>query len=115
MEKKTSFNLAYLFIALFAVVMVRDAWVSMNQVQTIPYSEFQNLLKAGKVKEIAILDNFIQGNNQDPVNWGPLTLSFASGIAGLSDSQYASSLTQSYAVGADTTRTRLDPAAGTRG
>jgi hypothetical protein len=47
----------------------------------------------------------IQGNNQDPVNWGPPTLSFASGIAGLSDSQYSSSRTQSYAVGADTTRT----------
>lgn len=31
MKKKTSFNLAYLFIALFAIVMVRDAWVSMEE------------------------------------------------------------------------------------
>ncbi len=29
----------------------------------------------------------IQGNNQDPVNWGPPSLSFASGIAGLTDAQ----------------------------
>ncbi|HEY2982147.1 MAG TPA: hypothetical protein VGJ22_13265, partial [Anaerolineales bacterium] len=29
----------------------------------------------------------IAGNNQEPVNWGPPALSFASGIAGLSDAQ----------------------------
>ncbi len=29
----------------------------------------------------------ISGNNQDPMNWGPPSLNFASGIAGLSDSQ----------------------------
>ena len=31
----------------------------------------------------------ISGNNQDPRNWGPPTLSFSSGIAGLSDVQSA--------------------------
>jgi hypothetical protein len=29
----------------------------------------------------------ITGNSQDPTNWGPPTLSFSSGVAGLSDSQ----------------------------
>ncbi|MGO8792124.1 MAG: carboxypeptidase-like regulatory domain-containing protein [Terriglobia bacterium] len=29
----------------------------------------------------------IAGNNQDPANWGPPTLAFASGLAGLSDAQ----------------------------
>ncbi|MGH9643018.1 MAG: carboxypeptidase-like regulatory domain-containing protein, partial [Terriglobales bacterium] len=32
-------------------------------------------------------DAGIQGNNQDPMNWGPPALSFANGIAGLSDAQ----------------------------
>ena len=31
----------------------------------------------------------ITGNNQDPLNWGPPSLSFTSGISGLSDSQYS--------------------------
>ena len=31
----------------------------------------------------------ITGNNQEPVNWGPPALSFASGIAGLDDAQYS--------------------------
>ncbi len=36
----------------------------------------------------------ITGNNQDPANWGPPSLSFSSGIAGLSDGQSASDRNQ---------------------
>src|SRR6185312_7750734 len=32
-------------------------------------------------------DAGISGNNQEPMNWGPPTLSFSSGISGLSDAQ----------------------------
>lgn len=32
----------------------------------------------------------ISGNNQDPMNWGPPSLTFASGLAGLSDGQSSS-------------------------
>ena len=32
-------------------------------------------------------DAGISGNNQEPMNWGPPSLTFASGIAGLSDAQ----------------------------
>jgi hypothetical protein len=51
-------------------------------------------------------DAGIAGNNQDPVNWGPPSLSFSSGVAALSDSQYSFNRTQSHSFGADTTRTR---------
>jgi trimeric autotransporter adhesin len=36
----------------------------------------------------------IAGNNQDPVNWGPPQLSFATGIAGLSDGRAGDNRTQ---------------------
>jgi hypothetical protein len=42
----------------------------------------------------------IAGNNQEPVNWGPPSLVFASGIAGLSDAQHA--FTQSDTNGVST-------------
>jgi hypothetical protein len=48
----------------------------------------------------------IGGNNQDPSNWGPPSLSFASGIAGLSDGVYSRNRTQTHNFGAETTRTR---------
>jgi len=41
-------------------------------------------------------DAGIAGNNQDPQNWGPPGLSFASEIAGLSSGQYSFNRTQSH-------------------
>lgn len=43
----------------------------------------------------------ITGNNQEPVNWGPPTLSFSSGIASLSDAVPASNHNQTSAVSYD--------------
>jgi hypothetical protein len=40
----------------------------------------------------------IAGNNQDPVNWGPPTLSFNSGYAGLGDGQQSFTRNQTSAV-----------------
>ncbi len=40
----------------------------------------------------------IAGNNQDPVNWGPPQLSFATGIAGLSDGRAADNRTQTGGI-----------------
>ena len=70
MEKQTRFNLGYLVIALLAVVILRDAWVGMSQVQTIPYSEFQHHLKSGELEEIAISNNLIQGKLKKPTSDG---------------------------------------------
>jgi trimeric autotransporter adhesin len=43
----------------------------------------------------------ITGNNQEPLNWGPPTLAFASGITGLSDVQYSSIHNQTSGVSFD--------------
>jgi trimeric autotransporter adhesin len=40
----------------------------------------------------------ISGNNQDPRNWGPPSLTFSSGVAGLSDSQSSSDRNQTSGV-----------------
>ncbi len=46
-------------------------------------------------------DAGIGGINQDPVNWGPPTLTFASGIAGLSSAQFASNRDLTHGVGGE--------------
>jgi cell division protease FtsH len=66
MQKQMQFNLWYFMLAALAVLWVADAWKAYRQIEPIPYSEFQTLLKAGKVKEIAILDNHIQGTMTTP-------------------------------------------------
>ena len=48
----------------------------------------------------------INGNNQDPRNWGPPALSFASDVAGLSTGRYASTTSQTHVWAADFSRFR---------
>ncbi|MDQ6676316.1 MAG: TonB-dependent receptor [Acidobacteriota bacterium] len=48
----------------------------------------------------------VTGNDQEPVNWGPPSLSFASGIATLQDSQWARNRNQTTGVSLETTWNR---------
>ncbi len=70
MEKHTKFNLGYLLVALLAVVLLRDVWVTLNQVEQIPYSEFQQFLKNGELEEIAVSNNLIEGTLKKPTAKG---------------------------------------------
>jgi cell division protease FtsH len=65
MERQTHFNLWYLLIAILGVLLLRDLWVSATQVEPIPYSEFLQQVKAGRVQEIAISNNVIQGTYKE--------------------------------------------------
>ena len=46
----------------------------------------------------------ILGNSQDPLNWGPPTLSFATDLATLSDTRYSSNTTQTHIWAAESSR-----------
>jgi carboxypeptidase family protein len=46
-------------------------------------------------------DAGISGNNQEPANWGPPALTFASGVAGLRSAQFAANDTLTHAVGVE--------------
>ncbi|AEB86605.1 ATP-dependent zinc metalloprotease FtsH [Alicycliphilus denitrificans] len=48
-------------LALTALFWLRDLWVTSNQVQPIPYSEFLQHLKAGRLQSISISSQFIEG------------------------------------------------------
>ncbi len=65
MEKQTRFNLWYAIIAVLAMLLLRELWTTAQQVEPIPYSEFQQHLAAGRIKEIAIGNNVIQGTYKD--------------------------------------------------
>ena len=61
MQRQMKINLWYVIIAFFGVLLLRDAWIAMQQVEPIPYSEFMRDLKDGNVEEIAIRQNYIEG------------------------------------------------------
>jgi len=60
-EKQHKFSIWYVFLGIWAVLLIQNSIASMFAVTTIPYSQFLNLLKENKVAEVAITANRIQG------------------------------------------------------
>jgi cell division protease FtsH len=61
MERQTWFNLWYVIFAILGVLWLRQLYVTATQVEPIPYSQFEQDLKAGQIKDIAVANNVIQG------------------------------------------------------
>ncbi|WP_315719375.1 MULTISPECIES: ATP-dependent zinc metalloprotease FtsH [unclassified Bradyrhizobium] len=70
MTKQTRFNLWYAIVAIFVAMMIHNAWTSYRQVAVIPYSQFQDLLSAGKVKEVGVSENYLEGTLKEPLPGG---------------------------------------------
>ncbi len=69
-KKQLHFNLWYVVIALIGVLWLRELWMTAQQVQPIPYSEFQQQLKNGQIKDIAVSRDTIQGTYKQPTGDG---------------------------------------------
>ena len=67
MEPKTHFNFWYFVVALLAVVWLQQWLAGFGQVETVPYSELQALLREGRVAEIAIAEDHIRGKLRSPL------------------------------------------------
>ncbi len=68
--KKTQFNIWYWVVAILGVLAVQYVVGTARQIATIPYSQFEQLLRDGKVAEIGISDRFIQGSLKEPLDTG---------------------------------------------
>ena len=70
MGRLTVFNIWYVMLALLAVIWMRDAWLGVSKIETIPYSEFLHHVKTGELDEISISNNLIQGRLRKPTSDG---------------------------------------------
>ena len=61
MQKQTQINLWYFVLAALAVMWLHSLWVQARTVEPITYSEFQTYLKQGKIEEVAIRENTVEG------------------------------------------------------
>ena len=66
MEKKHQLNLTYLFIAFSLLLLFQSFWVSYSQVETIPYSKFQDLLKDKQIEKVVVGPSQIRGEFKTP-------------------------------------------------
>src|SRR6266404_9878285 len=60
-KKETQYHAWYWIAAIAAVMIIQAIFASYTQIQTIPYSEFQDDLKAGKIAEVRVSGNYVQG------------------------------------------------------
>ena len=61
MEKHHKFSIWYVFFGVWVVLIIQSYLASMLATEMIPYSSFLNLLKNGKIVEVAVTANQIEG------------------------------------------------------
>lgn len=71
MNRKTRFNIGYWIVAVFILMAIQYFLATATQVAQIPYSQFETDLRDGKIAEVAVSDNFIQGRYKQPQNERP--------------------------------------------
>ncbi len=70
MTKNTRFNVAYAVFAIFALFFIQYVIVTANRIAVIPYSQYQQLLRDGKVDSVGISDRTVQGTLKEPLPGG---------------------------------------------
>ncbi|MDZ7583258.1 MAG: ATP-dependent zinc metalloprotease FtsH [Thiobacillus sp.] len=66
MEQKTQWNLAYWLIAILLLLTLQDWWQTARSVESVPYSEFEQALKDGRVAEVLVSDKTLTGKLKSP-------------------------------------------------
>jgi len=65
LKKETQYHAWYWIAALLVIMGIQAVFASYTQIQTIPYSQFQSDLKAGRIADVAVSGNYIQGKYKD--------------------------------------------------
>ncbi|MQW11038.1 ATP-dependent zinc metalloprotease FtsH [Sinorhizobium meliloti] len=72
MKRQMKFNIWYWIVAFFALMMFQYIFASATQIAQIPYSQFETYLNEGKIAEVAVSDQFIQGRFKAPQDGKPM-------------------------------------------
>ncbi|MFC0709632.1 ATP-dependent zinc metalloprotease FtsH [Azorhizophilus paspali] len=70
MKQQAQFHIGYWFLAVLGVVLIQSLLTEHQQVAQIPYSEFEQYLKEGRIEELAVTDRQIQGTLKEPLPGG---------------------------------------------
>ena len=70
MKDNTRFNIGYALAAIFGLLLIQYVYTTANKVAVIPYSEYQQLLRQGKVDSVGISDRTLQGTLKEALPGG---------------------------------------------
>ncbi|OSI78657.1 cell division protein FtsH [Bradyrhizobium canariense] len=70
MTQNTRFNVAYAIFAILALFFIQYVIATAHTIAVLPYSEYQELLRQGKVDSVGISDRTVQGTLKQPLPGG---------------------------------------------
>ena len=68
--RKRQIMIWYTVAAVIGILLFQQFWSSYSQIQTIAYSEFERLLDQGKVSEVTVGTDTVQGSLKEPLPSG---------------------------------------------
>jgi len=68
MDKRTQFHLWYIIAAIVGILLLQELWTHNQQVASLPYSQFLDDLKGGKVAEVSVSGDYISGSFKQAEN-----------------------------------------------
>jgi cell division protease FtsH len=67
MHKTHQINVSYALFALLLVFSFHAWWTEYSQVEPLPYSEFEQQLRDGRIAEVQIRDQYVEGRLKQPL------------------------------------------------
>ena len=72
MDQRARINLWYVLVALFSIYFLQSLWAERQTTEIIPYSEFENYLSEGRISEITISTEYVQGTLKEGTENRPM-------------------------------------------
>src|SRR5258706_11397194 len=69
-KNERRWNVAYLIFSVICLFLVQAWWVASQQIEVLPYSEFERQLEAGRVARVVVEDKQIIGYLKTPDQQG---------------------------------------------
>ena len=67
MDKKMHFNVGYAIAAFIAITLFQSWWAGHQTTETIPFSQFEQYLKEGKIAAVNVRENYLDGQLVNPM------------------------------------------------
>jgi cell division protease FtsH len=61
MDKRTQYHLWYVVAAVLGILLLQQLWAQSQQIAVVPYSQFLDELKSGKIDEVRVSGDYIEG------------------------------------------------------
>jgi cell division protease FtsH len=85
-DRKRQIMIWYTIAAIIGVLVVQYFWSSYSQIETIPYSQFEQLLNDDKIAEVTVSADAVQGSLKEALPDGKRDFLRCASIRSLSTS-----------------------------